>query len=296
MPSLSYWRARSTVKYKLKGVNSFHRSFGSVEMDNNEYVAGIDIGAVTAKFVILHKNLIVAREVVPTGASGKVAPYRVMEAALRKANLSLEDISYVVATGYGRISVPFANKQVTEITCHARGAYFLVPSVKAIIDIGGQDSKVIKLGDGGKVIDFAMNDKCAAGSGRFLEVMAGALEEKVENMGRLSLKSKNRIEISSTCTVFAESEVVTHIAAGVSTEDIIAGVHYSVAARVSGLFKSRIRDKFNEAEVIMTGGVAQNIGVVKALEEKLGRKIVVPPDPQIVGALGAALIAKEQMS
>ncbi|MFC1859464.1 acyl-CoA dehydratase activase [Thermodesulfobacteriota bacterium] len=265
-------------------------------MNNSGYVAGIDIGSLTAKFLILQENTIVAQEIIFTGASGKIAPYRVMEAALKKANLSLDDIGYIVATGYGRISVPFADKQVTEITCHARGAHYLVPSAKAIIDVGGQDSKVIKLGDAGKVAEFAMNDKCAAGSGRFLDVMAGALEEKVESMGSLSLKSTNRIEISSTCTVFAESEVVTHIAAGVPKEDIIAGVHYSIAAKVAGLFKSRIRDKFQEAEVVMTGGVAQNIGVVRILEEKLGCKITIPPEPQTVGALGAALIAKDQVS
>lgn len=265
-------------------------------MSKERHVAGIDIGALTAKAVILDGGLVVAREVIPTGANARVIPYKVIEACLKEANLSLEDIAYIVATGYGRISVPFANKQVTEITCHARGAYSLVPSARAIIDIGGQDSKVIRLGDQGRVTDFGMNDRCAAGSGRFLEVMAGALEVRLEDMGRLSLESENRIEISSTCTVFAETEVIAHVAAGRTKEDIIAGVHYSIATRVAGLFMSRIKGELRPGNIVMTGGVAHNIGVVKALEEKLRCEIIIPPDPQIIGALGAALIAKQQVS
>jgi len=256
------------------------------------YVAGVDSGALTTKAVILGDGKVLSHEIMLTGMGGKA--YEVVEMALSKADLSTDDLAFVVATGYGRINVPFAAKQVTEITCHGRGAHFLIPTARMIIDVGGQDSKVIRLNDQGNVIDFAMNDKCAAGSGRFLEVMAHALEIDLEEMGKLSLISKKTVEISSTCTVFAESEVISHIASGIPKEDIIAGIHRAIASRVAGLFFSKVRRKVEQDSVVMTGGVAKNIGMIKSLEEEIGIRIIVPPKPQIVGALGAALIAQEE--
>ena len=203
--------------------------------------------------------------------------------------MDVGQIGRVVATGYGRIAVPFASKKVTEITCHARGAYHLFPQTRTVIDIGGQDSKVIRLGKDGRVVDFVMNDKCAAGTGRFLEVMARALEVSLEDMGRLSDLARERLTISSMCTVFAESEVVSLIAEGHPKEDIIRGLHDAVSERVAGMAE-RVG---LENGVTMTGGVAKNAGVVRSLEERLGVKISRPEEPQIVGALGAALIAAD---
>jgi predicted CoA-substrate-specific enzyme activase len=254
------------------------------------YVAGIDIGALTAKSVILKDGKVLAFTVIPSGSDSRETAQKVMDATLSKAGLCLKNVDFTVATGYGRISVPFADLQVTEISCHAKGAYSLFPTAKTVIDIGGQDSKAIKLGENGKVVDFAMNDRCAAGTGRFLEVMAKALEVKLEDMGDLSLQSKNRAKISSICTVFAESEVISQISRGTPKVDIIAGIHDAIASRVFGM-ASRVKI---EKDLVMTGGVAKNKGVIKALEEKVGFKILVPEEPQIVGALGAAIIAQEK--
>ncbi len=254
---------------------------------------GIDIGALAAKSVAIKDGEIISYQIMPTGASGKVTAEKVFDKLLSEASIKREDVLYIVATGYGRVSVPFANRQVTEITCHAKGAHFLLPKARVVIDIGGQDSKVIKLGPDGKVLDFVMNEKCAAGTGRFLEVMANALEVDLEELGPLSLKSTVRIDISSTCTVFAESEVVSLVATGTPKVDIIAGIHRAIAARVYAMVASRTQGEvLKKGEVVMTGGVAKNIGVVKALEEKIGVEIVTPDEPQIVGALGAALIAE----
>jgi len=209
---------------------------------------------------------------------------------MEKAGLpaSFDKLDYVLSTGYGRNAVSFSNKSATEIICHAKGAHFLIPETRAIVDIGGQDSKAIEVDEQGNVRDFVMNDKCAAGTGRFLEVMAEVLEAgSVSNMGPLSLMGTNPCHISSTCTIFAESEVVSLRAEGRGREDLIAGVHRAVAARVAAMAKRlRIRP-----EVIFTGGVAKNIGVKKALEDEFGMDIVAPEEPQIMGALGAALLA-----
>ena len=203
---------------------------------------------------------------------------------------SLSGLDYVVSTGYGRHGLSFANKSVTEIMCHAKGAHFMIPETRTIVDIGGQDSKAIAVDEHGAVKDFAMNDKCAAGTGRFLEVMAGVLEVgSVDNMGPLSLKGEYPCRISSTCTIFAESEVISLRAEGRSREDLIAGVHRAVASRV-GMMAKRLRIS---PELVFTGGVAKNIGMKAALEEEFGMGIMVPEEPQITGALGAALIAAE---
>jgi predicted CoA-substrate-specific enzyme activase len=194
-----------------------------------------------------------------------------------------------VATGYGRVAVEFADTQVTEISCYARGIHHLYPEVMTVIDIGGQDSKVVAVGPGGKPLDFAMNDKCAAGTGRFLEVIARAMELDLEDMGPNALRARRAADISSTCTVFAESEVVTLVAEGVPREEIVAGICRSIARRVGGM----ARRVGVEPPVAFAGGVAKNVGVVRALEEVLGETLIVPEEPQIVGALGAALVARD---
>nr|HID57702.1 2-hydroxyglutaryl-CoA dehydratase [Desulfobacterales bacterium] len=257
--------------------------------------AGIDIGSLTSKAVVLNNKNIVGQAIIPTGRGGEAVAEKVMNMAAERAGISLSDIEYIIATGYGRITVSFKNKQVTEITCHGKGAHFLFPQARVIIDIGGQDSKVIRLDDRGNVEDFAMNDKCAAGSGRFLEVMAHALEVDLKEMGRRSLLSKNRAMISNTCTVFAESEVVSRLASGTPIDDIIAGICTSIGERVFSLAKTKIRGETKEGTVVMTGGVAKNIGVLKVLEEKFGHRVMVPEEPQLVGAFGAALIAQENL-
>ncbi|MBN1190910.1 MAG: 2-hydroxyglutaryl-CoA dehydratase [Dehalococcoidales bacterium] len=253
-------------------------------------VAGIDIGAGTAKVVILDGGKIAASSVVPVSSDVVRTVELVTGQALNKAGLSLRDLDSVISTGYGRDAVPFASKTNTEIICHAAGIHFLFPDARTIIDIGAQDSKVIRINDKGKVTDFVMNDKCAAGTGRFLEVMAHVLGLKLEEMGPMSLTSRNLCNISSTCTVFAETEVVSLRAQGKAVEDLIAGIHRAIASRVI-IMGSGIR---LEKETIFTGGVAKNTGVRKALEELGNIKCIIPPEPQITGALGAALLAQSE--
>jgi len=253
------------------------------------YYAGIDLGSITAKAVIVGDGQIASSAIALSGYNSAETAGKVLTEALEKARLSRDAVIRLVATGYGRVRVPGADRQVTEITCHARGAYWLRPETRTIIDVGGQDSKGIALNDQGKVVDFVMNDKCAAGTGRFLEVMAHALEEDLDRFGGLGLAAPRRAQISSTCTVFAESEVVSQIAAGVPKAVIVAGIHEAIAARISGMVQRiAVRD-----QVVMTGGVARNAGVARMLEEKLDCRILVLPEAQITGALGAALIAQE---
>ena len=253
------------------------------------HYAGVDVGAITAKAALLDDNELVASAVIAAGYNRVEAAREVLAQALQQVGLEREDIARLVATGYGRVQVPNADRTVTEITCHGRGAHWLCPDVRTVIDIGGQDSKGIAVNGAGKVVDFVMNDKCAAGTGRFLEVMAHALEEDLAHFAELSLSAQRRVAISSTCTVFAESEVVTHIAAGAPKAAIIAGIHEAIAARVASMV-SRIPVR----EVVMlTGGVARNGGVVRMLEERLERTILVLPEAQITGAIGAALFARD---
>lgn len=251
------------------------------------HFAGIDIGSTMTKVVIM-SDQIVASIIGPTGPEHRKLANKVMEEALAKASLRFEDLSYIVATGYGRINVPFADRQVTEITCHAKGLHHLLPTVKTIVDVGGQDSKGIKINNG-KVTSFVMNDKCAAGTGRFLEIIAESLGVPLEKLGALSLTAERAAEISSTCTVFAEHEVINKLAGGESVANLVAGIHESVATRVYALVtKLKI-----EPDVAITGGGAKNMGLVKALEEKFGYSVLVPPEPLITGALGAALVGRE---
>lgn len=253
---------------------------------------GIDIGSSSSKAVIINAQLeILGKAVVNTGA-GTQGPERAVDAALREAGLHREEIKCSVVTGYGRIAYDKADKQITEITCHARGAAHMMPAARTVIDIGGQDAKVIRLDKNGKVENFVMNDKCAAGTGRFLEVMARILDCSIGTLSSLSENATEEIIISNTCTVFAESEVISQLASGTKRENVAHGAHQSVAKRVAGL-GSRIG---LTPDVVMTGGVALNKGVVAALEKETGQKITVVENPQIIGAIGAALYALETAS
>lgn len=251
--------------------------------------AGIDIGSLSTDVVILKEGAVAGHAIVPTGSGGPQVARRALRQALQAGGIDGDDIHYIVATGYGRVSLDFAHRKVTEIACHARGAHRLVPSVLTVIDIGGQDSKVIRITPEGRVADFVMNDKCAAGTGRFLEVMARALEVEVERLGDISAGASAGAAISSMCTVFAESEVVSLVAGGRPVEEIVRGLHEAVAERIAAM-AHRVG---LEAPVMMTGGVAKNSGVVTSLQSRLGVEIIVPPEPQIVGALGAAVMVAE---
>ena len=257
------------------------------------YTCGIDVGSVSTEVVILDgaakENVkIISYVITSTGSSSKDAAKKSLEAACSKANINKKEIKAIIATGYGRVNIPFADKNITEISCHAKGVVSLFPDTKTVIDIGGQDSKIIKL-DSGNPIDFLMNDKCAAGTGRFLEVMANALEINLEHFADIFLNTSENVDITSTCTVFAESEIVSLIGKGIDKNKIIKGLVYSIAARITSMVE-RIG---LEEPVCMTGGVAKNLGVVKALEEKLNTKINIPDEPQITGALGAAYLAQK---
>ena len=257
------------------------------------YTLGIDVGSTASKCIVLKDGKeIVAKSLIDVGA-GTSGPQRAIEAVLNEAGMKKEDMAYTLATGYGRTSLMdgIADKQMSELSCHAKGATFLFPNVHTVIDIGGQDVKVLHI-DNGAMTNFQMNDKCAAGTGRFLDVMARVLEVKVEDLGRLGAMSRKKVGISSTCTVFAESEVISQLAMGTDKCAIIDGIHRSVAHRVTGL-AHRIGVV---PDVVMTGGVAQNEGVVKALQDELGCPIKTSPLTQYNGALGAALLAWQASS
>jgi (R)-2-hydroxyacyl-CoA dehydratese activating ATPase len=253
----------------------------------NTYFAGVDIGSTMTKVVIIGDG----REsslIKLTGPEHRKLANRVMEEALDHAGIAIGDVTYIVATGYGRINVPFADRQVTEITCHAKGLARLIPSARTVVDIGGQDSKGIRI-ENGKVVDFVMNDKCAAGTGRFLEIIADALGVPLDKLGELSLAAEKPAVIGNMCTLFAEQEVVSQLAAGESVPNLVAGIHQAIAGRVFGLVsKLKIMP-----DVAITGGGAKNIGLVKALETRFGCPVQVPPEPLLTGALGAALIGQE---
>ena len=252
--------------------------------------AGIDIGSTMTKVVIAdEQGKIISSIIGPTGAEHRHLALRVTENAMEKAGLNFDNLDFIVATGYGRISVPFADKQITEITCHARGIRALFPSVRTIIDIGGQDSKGIKLDSEGKVANFVMNDKCAAGTGRFLEVIAEALGIDLTDMGRISAMADGYVQISNTCTVFAEHEVTSRLAEGAAITVIVDGLHESIAGRVVNM----VRHLGLEKDVVVTGGGAKNTGLIQAIESKVGFSVLIPPEPFITGALGAALIGKD---
>lgn len=255
-------------------------------------VAGIDSGSTSTNAVIMDDSKrIISCAVVRTGAKSIDSADKAFNEVLAKAGLTKEQVSMIVSTGYGRISIPFADKNVTEITCHGKGAHFINKNIRTVIDIGGQDSKIVRVNDQGEVIDFAMNDKCAAGTGRFLEMMARTLEISIEDMGPLSQKWKEEINITNMCTVFAESEVISLIAQNKEKTDIIYGLCNSVARKTVSL----LGKVGKVGGYMMTGGVAKNFGVVKAIESRLGDRIFIYDEPELVGAIGAALMGLEEM-
>ena len=262
-----------------------------MEGKNRMYVLGIDSGSTSTNAVIMDQDRkMKAFSVVRTGAKSGESAEKVLEDVLEKAGLSREDISWIVSTGYGRVSIPFADENVTEISCHGKGAHYFNPQIRTILDIGGQDSKAIKLSENGEVKDFVMNDKCAAGTGRFLEMIARTLEVSLDELGTIALTSTEEIEITSMCSVFAESEVISLIANNKEKNDISNGVCNAIAGKAYGL----LRRVGLEPGFMMTGGVAKNPGVVRAVEKKLGEKLYICEEPEIVGATGAALYALEQ--
>jgi predicted CoA-substrate-specific enzyme activase len=257
-------------------------------------VGGCDVGSATGKAVVMRNGEVISYVIIPSTTKPELTARKVMDEALEKAGLaSLKELEYVVGTGYGRLKVPFANENLSEITCHARGAHWLSPTVRTVVDIGGQDCKVMSLGENGKVLEFVMNDRCAAGTGRFFEAMARVLDCGLQGLSELSLQSTNPATITSQCSVFAESEVVTLVTEGVELVDIVAGLHNSVAGRLN----SMVRKVGLVEDVALTGGCAKNDGLAKALEEKLGVRVIkLPQDPQIAGAIGAALIARDKLN
>jgi predicted CoA-substrate-specific enzyme activase len=253
-------------------------------------VAGVDIGSSAAKAVILEDGNIIAASTIPTGVDSADTAQRVMEKTLKASNLRMEDIQYAVSTGYGRVNVPFAKKNITEISCHARGVVSLLPKVRTILDMGGQDCKAIQCDERGNVVKFVMNEKCAAGTGRYLERVASALDIPIQDIGGLSLQTvEGPVSISSYCAVFAQDDVILLVRQGKHLNDILAGVCEALAERTQNLIlKIGIVEDFS-----ICGGIAKNIGVVKRLERNLGVKASIAPEPQIAGALGAALFAQE---
>ena len=282
----------------LTRLQAFAESMHMGEQEGKEikmgkgYFTGIDSGSTSTDVVILNKDKqIVTTVILPTGAGAAVGAERALEEALKQAGLKREDIDAMVTTGYGRTAISDGDKSITEITCHARGAHFLDPEVRTVIDIGGQDSKVIRLDETGAVVNFVMNDKCAAGTGRFLEMMARTMEMSLDEMAVTGLNYKEDITISSMCTVFAESEVVSLIAQNKETDDIVHGLNKAVASKTVALAK-RVG---GEERYMMTGGVSKNKGLVKTLEEKLETKLIISDYAQLCGALGAALFAMDMV-
>ncbi|MBI3940932.1 MAG: 2-hydroxyglutaryl-CoA dehydratase [Acidobacteria bacterium] len=254
--------------------------------------AGVDVGSTQTKAVILNEERrIVGRALIDTGANVIAAADRAYHEAMQDAQLNETAVEYVVGTGYGRYRVTFGNAQVTEISCHGRGAVHMFPRTRSVIDMGGQDTKAIRVSATGEILDFCMNDKCAAGTGRFLGAAASALDIPLAELGVTALRADKPVKISTTCTVFAESEVVSWLGKGKRIEDILLGVHQSIAKRSIGL----LRRVGIEEEVSFTGGVAKNIGMISVLNEALGLKMNVSEDSHFMGALGAALFAMDHI-
>ena len=257
------------------------------------HAAGVDVGSTQTKAVIIDESgAFVGRSLIDTGANVVLAAERAYELALADAGLEEREVGFIVGTGYGRYRVTFGDTQVTEISCHGRGAVHMFPGTKTVVDMGGQDTKAIRVKPNGEIADFCMNDKCAAGTGRFLGAAAAALEIPIGELGPLALRSERPVKITTTCTVFAESEVLSWMAKGKKIEDILLGVHQSIVSRSLGL----MRRVGIEPEVTFTGGVTKNIGMVKALEAALGYSVNVSDDSPYMGALGAALFALDRIS
>jgi (R)-2-hydroxyacyl-CoA dehydratese activating ATPase len=255
------------------------------------YGGGVDVGSTQTKAIILSEDReIIGRALINTGANVSMAAERAFREAAASAKIAAEDVAYVVGTGYGRYKVNFGNAQITEISCHARGANLLFPNTRTVIDMGGQDAKGIRVGESGDVKDFVMNDKCAAGTGRFLSNAAETVGLSLDMIGPVSLEAKKPVRLSTVCAVFVESDIMSYLAEGKTVPDILGGVHSAIAARTVAL----VRRVSIEPEIAFTGGVSRNIGMVKALEEKLGYPVNVCADSHYIGAIGAAVFAVER--
>jgi predicted CoA-substrate-specific enzyme activase len=254
------------------------------------YVIGIDIGSAFSKAVVMAKSEIISYHVTPSGGDYKLTAERVATEALTKAKLSFKDIDYTVATGYGAANVSFSHQVTSDISCQGRGVFYLFPSARTVIDIGGQFTRVFKLDERGRATAFLQSEKCAAGSGRFLQIIARVLQISLEDIGDLSMKSKKRVDFNTGCAVFAESEAVSRIAEGAAKEDILAGLHRTLAAKI----QTMVERLGIEPDCAVVGGGAKDIGLVRNIEEGLACKLLVPDEPQIVAALGAALLAGEK--
>ena len=254
--------------------------------------AGCDIGSLTAKAVIMKDGKIIATNVILASAHPEKSAMDVMKRTVEKAGIKMEDISYCVGTGYGRKHIPFMNSEESEIACHARGAVWQMPSARTVVDIGGQDAKAIRMDEKGNVERYVYNDKCASGTGRFLEIIADSLDIKLEDMGAISGKAKEKLTLSNQCVVFAETEIISLVNEGKEIADIVQALHQAVANRAASL----ARGILVEPDAVMTGGVAKNSGMFIALERALGVKLYKVEDPQINGALGAALFAADKVN
>jgi predicted CoA-substrate-specific enzyme activase len=256
------------------------------------YAAGVDVGSTQTKAVIIDEDRrIICRSLIDTGANVVLAAENAYARALKNGDVREEEVQYVVGTGYGRYKVTFGDTQITEISCHGRGAAHMFPGTRTVVDMGGQDTKAIRVNPNGEILDFCMNDKCAAGTGRFLGAAASALEIPLDDLGPTALRADKPVKISTTCTVFAESEVVSWLAKGKKIEDILLGVHQSIASRSMGL----MRRVGVEPEVTFTGGVARNVGMITALNSLLGFEVNVSEESHYMGALGAALFAMDRI-
>ncbi len=257
------------------------------------YAAGVDVGSTQTKAAIIdQRGGLVGRSLIDTGANVVLAAEHAYERALKAAGLEEREVGFIVGTGYGRYRVTFGDTQVTEISCHGRGAVHMFPGTRTVVDMGGQDTKAIRVKPTGEIVDFCMNDKCAAGTGRFLGAAAAALEIPIGELGEMALRAERPVKITTTCTVFAESEVLSWMAKGKKIEDILQGVHQSIVSRSLGL----MRRVGIEQEVTFTGGVTKNVGMVKALEAALGFAVNVSDESPYMGALGAALFARDRIT
>ena len=253
---------------------------------------GIDIGSGTSKGVITKDGKLLAYHLLPSGVNYRIAAEKLLEELLAKAGLSPEDTAYTIATGLGSGNVPFSNQQVTDIRCCARGINSIFPSARTVVDVQGQSTQVIRLNEKGQVINFVVSEKCAAGSGRFVDIIANVLQLELEDIGPLSLKSENPITFTTGCAVFGESEAISRVAEGISKEDILAGIHKALAGKISALV-----DRVGlEERCAISGGGGLNVGLIKMVEEKLGVQLLVPPQPQFVTALGAAIMAEKEIT
>lgn len=256
------------------------------------YAAGVDVGSTQTKAVVINENReIISRALIETGAHVVQAAEEAYDQAIKGSGIREVEVEYVIGTGYGRYRVTFGNAQITEISCHGRGAVHVFPGTRTVVDMGGQDTKAIRVSPTGEIIDFCMNDKCAAGTGRFLGAVAIALDIPLDELGPTALQYQKPVRISTTCTVFAESEVLSWLGKGKKIQDILWGVHQSIASRSAGL----LRRVGIEDEVTFTGGVTRNVGMIRAMEEKLERKLNVSDDSHYIGALGAALFALDRI-